>query len=873
MAIKDFITKGNAQMAGHITVNGYIAGPANFIIDPAGVGDNTGTVVIAGDLQVDGTQTTVNSTTLDVSDLNITVAKGAVNSAAANGAGLTVDGASATLTYSNIGDKFVFNKPLDVTGNIGVTGTVDGVDIAARDAVLTSTTTMAGAALPKAGGAMTGPITTNSTFDGVDIATRDAVLTATTTTANAALPKAGGTLTGKLEVVTTGNDVTADFQGANGKVKATRYGHLSLQNTDNSTTESFALSLRSAGGMDISYGTPNASHSINTSGSIMRFSNDFKVGIGTTSPQVKLQVNDTGTAVPTSGYGTGFNVSRADGLIGMTMGFRSTNNAMYIQARNFTNTDSQPLLLNPNGGNVGIGTTSPQDLLHLNTANSASHIRLQRSEGDEALVDGDEIGGIEFWANDGSYASNVPQLRAAIRAETQNTSSGTRLEFWTGNSGSAVAERMRIIADGNVGIGTTNPGFKLQVDHGITAQYASSIRNTADNLQLLLGTTTGGLLNIQGKTISSNAAYDIALQAEGGNVGIGTASPTAPLDVRIASAAGKIAEFHNTTGYGIDIGSDSDSVGYISSGYTQNFAFKTNAGSGQVERVRIDSNGNVGIGTSAVYGKLGIGSGTGGGNVPANTSILLGSDDNRNIQFLAQTANGNEGTIGAWNGVYNFQSSKIVFNKPAGNLGEMLFYTNAGAGPVLRVAMTNHGRVVFSPTGVADGQGVTTYANGANGHYVSVTGTSNYWITNHGVASATGVLSTFYNNGTYCGGINISSTNVTSYVSASDYRLKENVTPMTGATERLKQLNPVTFDWINSGESSEGFIAHEVGAIVPISTTGTKDEVYDQAGSDDNPNIDVGDPKYQSVDPAKLVPLLVKTIQELEARITALESA
>jgi len=58
--------------------------------------------------------------------------------------------------------------------------------------------TTADAALPKSGGAMTGAITTNSTFDGVDIATRDAVLTSTTTTANAALPKAGGTLTGAL---------------------------------------------------------------------------------------------------------------------------------------------------------------------------------------------------------------------------------------------------------------------------------------------------------------------------------------------------------------------------------------------------------------------------------------------------------------------------------------------------------------------------------------------------------------------------------------------------------------------------------------------------------------------------------------------------
>jgi hypothetical protein len=85
-----------------------------------------------------------------------------------------------------------------MTGAITTNSTFDGVDVATRDGVLTSTTTTANAALPKAGGAMTGAITTNSTFDGVDIATRDAVLTSTTTTANAALPKAGGTLSGAI---------------------------------------------------------------------------------------------------------------------------------------------------------------------------------------------------------------------------------------------------------------------------------------------------------------------------------------------------------------------------------------------------------------------------------------------------------------------------------------------------------------------------------------------------------------------------------------------------------------------------------------------------------------------------------------------------
>ena len=99
-----------------------------------------------------------------------------------------------------------------MTGAITTNSTFDGVDVGARDAVLTDTTTKATAALPKTGGAMTGAITTNSTFDGVDIATRNAVLTTTTNTANAALPKAGGAMTGAITTNSTfdGRDVAAD---------------------------------------------------------------------------------------------------------------------------------------------------------------------------------------------------------------------------------------------------------------------------------------------------------------------------------------------------------------------------------------------------------------------------------------------------------------------------------------------------------------------------------------------------------------------------------------------------------------------------------------------------------------------------------------
>ncbi|MEC8518600.1 MAG: hypothetical protein VXY59_02535, partial [Pseudomonadota bacterium] len=89
----------------------------------------TGAVIVGGDLTVNGTTTTINSTTLTVDDKNIELASGAADAAAANGAGLTIDGATATFQYVATGDKWAVNKNFDVTGNIIVSGTVDGRDL------------------------------------------------------------------------------------------------------------------------------------------------------------------------------------------------------------------------------------------------------------------------------------------------------------------------------------------------------------------------------------------------------------------------------------------------------------------------------------------------------------------------------------------------------------------------------------------------------------------------------------------------------------------------------------------------------------------------------------------------------------------------
>ena len=118
------------------------------------------------------------------------------------------------------------------------------------------------------------------------------------------------------------------------------------------------------------------------------------------------------------------------------------------------------------------------------------------------------------------------------------------------------------------------------------------------------------------------------------------------------------------------------------------------------------------------------------------------------------------------------------------------------------------------------------------------------------------------NGGAEVGSI-LTSASSTTYATSSDYRLKENVDYTWDATTRLKQLKPARFNFIADPDITvDGFLAHEAQSVVPESVVGIHNEVDD----DDNA-------VYQGIDQSKLVPLLVKTIQELEARITALEDA
>lgn len=118
----------------------------------------------------------------------------------------------------------------------------------------------------------------------------------------------------------------------------------------------------------------------------------------------------------------------------------------------------------------------------------------------------------------------------------------------------------------------------------------------------------------------------------------------------------------------------------------------------------------------------------------------------------------------------------------------------------------------------------------------------------------------FKYNTSFVGSITINNSS-TAYNTTSDYRLKENLTPITDGIERVKLLQPKKFNFIGESDIVDGFVAHEAAEVVPESVTGEKDELDH-----------LGNPKYQGIDQAKLVPLLTAALKEAIAKIEDLEN-
>jgi hypothetical protein len=678
---------------------------------------------------------------------------------------------------------------------------------------------------------------------------------------------------------------------------------------------------------------------------------DGNVGIGTTNPAHKLQLGtltSTSTATPEilSLGGTFSNTDGSnpklriwtDGTYSIGLGV-SSNQLDYILGRNFHDhvfyAEGSRLMTIKGGGNVGIGTSSPNAKLQVagNVSGSSFTSSISNAVG---------------FLGTASWAQNVVSASFATTAQTANalntgnsytiaglTNNGTLSQQGTLSMGSGYqilattgtspipgiafvgdtntgiyspgadtigfsisgSEKVRINNSGSVGVGTNNPLYKLHIVGNVYGTTTGQFGNA-----VITGTGTGfavygsnaGATGVKINLDSDISRNDLVISASSGYVGIGTSSPSAKLTIVDNTNGGTIhlvgRTSDDTAAINFRATGDGSTYAYISPD-TNEFRMYHNDGfmsfyPGGTEKVRITSGGLVGIGTTSVNNKLDIWGSTG------TTFNMANTDDSGRggkLTFISSSAAGRQFYVGTNSAIYNLTfgidsiekmrldtngNVGIGVTSPSGRLhitgsatsNETLLCLSKGSASISQTFIN-----AFDQSGASNYR-VTTDINGYAQQTLFRSGTSyvyhdaywSSWINNAnyaqgGLALGTGSLThgygltiakpstsgSLYVSGStiITGTLNVS-TNITclSLTETSTEAVKYNILPLSSQLDNVLKLKPVSFNYKTNDKHSIGLIAEEVAKIYPEFT------------SDNNDSISYG----------KITSVLIQSIKELK---------
>ena len=580
---------------------------------------------------------------------------------------------------------------------------------------------------------------------------------------------------------------------------------------------------------------------------VMRITNS-NVGIGTTSPAHKLHVVGTNND-PIIRAVRGNNTSQYLDIRGYQI--LSQGNHLLLTADDTKEiwlgqeSNTQRMVID-SSGNVGIGTTSPGAKLEVKGPNhdgnftSGSLMIQSATTNDRMFIDGNDID-----AADGVLFLNDYSLN----------------EVRTGGNFT--------VPNGNVGIGTTSPSEKLNISGGnllIAGDYQSlyvggKTDTGNDGLRMSIDNAGNGFFDHKGagklhfRVDNSQGAATRMVIDSSGNVGIGTTSPGQKLsvapDTDVSAEIGKahigqvgfngyagFSHVDQNTQQGYALIQYSDGSTYMNANTGKNIRFRI----ANSDKMILDSSGKVGIGTTSPAEKL---------------HVYNGS---AYITPIVYAANQNDWVIrtGAYNNTSFDQGLKI--KSTSGGTSYMAFETAHSGGETMVLRGGNVGIGLDNPSSPLE-----VYSSAA-GKVLEISMDGTYPTFQVGLVidsvNTYGQVAQFKIGGSTRGSISWSGSAGVAYNTTSDYRVKENVIAITDGIERLKQLKPSRFNFINSSEEVvDGFIAHEVQSIIPEAIAGEKDAIEED-----------GSPRLQGIDQSKIVPLLTAALQEAITKIENLES-